>query len=241
MWNDEFDGTSINTDKWKFETGDHGWGNNEWQNYTDNRNVTVSDGTLKIEAKLIGDGQKVGDYTSTRLNQKESFTYGIYEVKGKMPDYKGPGVWPAIWMLGESIQTGTSWPLCGEIDIMEYVSWDPNKVSSTIHIESNNHRKGNSIGTGHLSLETAEEEFHIYGIIWTENFLKFYRDDVSNILLTYNKPAIANDENWPFDKPFYYLLNIAVGGDYGGVNGVDDSNFPSTMEVDYVRVYQLSE
>ncbi|MCU4156444.1 glycoside hydrolase family 16 protein [Carboxylicivirga sp. A043] len=239
VWNDEFDGNVIDTDKWKFETGQHGWGNNEWQNYTDGANVEVSDGTLKITAKLVGEGQKVGDYTSTRLNSKKSFTYGLYEVKAKMPEEKGPGHWPAIWMLGESIQNGTSWPLCGEIDIMEYVSWDPNMTSSSIHTQSNNHAQGNPIGSGHLPLETAEEEFHVYGFIWTENFLRFYRDDVDNVILTYNKPTNPNQENWPFDEPFYYLLNVAVGGMYGGVNGVDDSIFPASMEVDYVRVYQI--
>ncbi|TRX72125.1 glycoside hydrolase family 16 protein [Carboxylicivirga sp. M1479] len=239
VWNDEFDGSNLSGDKWSSETGQHGWGNAEWQNYTDGDNVEVSDGTLKIIAEKIGEGQKVGDYTSARLNSTAAFTYGIYEVRAKMPADKGPGVWPAIWMLGESIQNGTSWPLCGEMDIMEYVSWDPNTTSSSIHIESNNHAQGNAIGSGHLALETAEEEFHNYGVIWTESFLRFYRDDVENVILTYRKPNEATEENWPFDKPFYFLLNIAVGGNYGGVNGVDDIIFPATMEVEYVRVYQL--
>ncbi|MBK3518801.1 family 16 glycosylhydrolase [Carboxylicivirga marina] len=240
VWNDEFEGTNIDVDKWKFETGQHGWGNNEWQNYTDGANVEVADGTLKIIAKRIGEGQKVGDYTSTRINAKASHTYGIFEVRAMMPEDKGPGHWPAIWMLGESIQNGTSWPLCGEMDIMEYVSWDPNTTSSSIHIQSNNHANGNPIGSGHLPLETAEEAFHIYGLIWTDSFVRFYRDDIENTILTYNKPDEATKDNWPFDDPFYFLLNIAVGGDYGGVQGVDDAIFPATMEVDYVRVYQMN-
>jgi len=240
VWNDEFEGSSLDTDKWLLETGAHGWGNSEWQNYTDGDNVVVSDGTLKIMAKKTGDGQKAGDYTSARLNSKSAFTYGIYEVRAKLPEDKGPGVWPAIWMLGESIQNGTNWPLCGEIDIMEYVSWDPNNTSGSIHIESNNHAKGNAIGSGHLPFETAEEQFHTYGLIWTEGFVRLYRDDVNNTILTYKKPGNANQENWPFDQPFYYLLNIAVGGSYGGVDGVDDAVFPTAMEVDFARVYQLN-
>lgn len=239
VWNDEFNGTELDADKWTFETGANGWGNNEWQNYTNNENISLNNGKLSITAKLEGDGQKVGDYTSARLNAKQSFTYGIFEVRAKMPSDNGPGIWPAIWMLGESIQNGRSWPLCGEIDMMEYVSWDPNKVSCAIHTESNNHTLGNNIGSGHVDLETAEEEFHNYGLIWTESFLRFYRDDINNTILIYNKPVNSNKENWPFDEPFYYLLNIAVGGSYGGAQGVDDNIFPSTMEVEYVKVFQL--
>ncbi|MBR8536973.1 family 16 glycosylhydrolase [Carboxylicivirga sediminis] len=239
VWNDDFDDGIIDKEKWLFETGQHGWGNAEWQNYTDGQNIAISDGTLKIIARKSGEGQQVGDYTSARINSKPSFTYGIFEICAKMPDYQGPGVWPAIWMLGQSIREGTNWPLCGEMDIMEYVSWDPDKTSSAIHIESNNHAIGNAIGSGHVPLETAEEAFHIYGLIWTDTELRFYRDDCSNILLTYKKPANANMDNWPFDQPFYFLLNMAVGGNYGGVQGVDDDIFPATMEVDYVHVYQM--
>lgn len=240
FWNEEYESESFDHDKWLFETGAHGWGNAEWQNYTNGDNVKISDGTLKIIAKKIGPGQKVGDYTSSRINSKQSFTYGIFEIRAKMPADKGPGVWPAIWMLGESIKKGTSWPLCGEIDIMEYVSFDPNTTSSTIHTQSNNHVNGNGIGSGHIPFPTAEEEFHNYGLIWTENFLRFYRDDMNNVILTYRKPASATPENWPFDQPFFLLLNMAIGGNYGGAMGVDDSIFPAQMEVEYVRVYRLN-
>lgn len=240
QWSDEFDGSNLDAGKWTQETGAHGWGNAEWQNYTNGENIEVSDGTLKIIAKKTGEGQKVGDYTSARLNSKKSFTYGIFEIRAKMPEEKGPGIWPAIWMLGESIRNGVGWPLCGEIDIMEYVSFDPNTTSSSIHTKSNNHVNGNPIGSGHLSLATAEEEFHNYGIIWTENFLRFYRDDVNNVILTYKKPTSATSENWPFDQPFFLLLNMAVGGNYGGLKGVNDSNFPAQMTVEYVRVYQIA-
>lgn len=240
-WSDEFDGNNLDAVKWIQETGAHGWGNAEWQNYTNGENIVVADGSLKIMGIKTGSGQKVGDYTSARLNSKLSFKYGIYEIRAKMPEDKGPGVWPAIWMLGESIRNGTSWPLCGEIDIMEYVSFDPNTTSSSIHIQSNNHMNGNPIGSGHIPFASAEEEFHNYGLIWSENFLKFYRDEVNNVILTYRKPISATENNWPFDQPFFLLLNMAIGGNYGGAKGVDDSIFPAQMEVDYVRVYQLND
>lgn len=239
VWSDEFDGEEIDAEKWLHQTGASGWGNDELQNYTDGDNTTVSDGLLSITAEKTGSGQNLGDYSSSRINSTESFTYGHFEIRAKMPDYRGPGLWPAIWMLGSSIQEGTSWPLCGEIDIMEYVSWNPDNVSSAIHTESNNHTIGNAVTSGHVSLPSAEEEFHVYGLIWTYTYLEFYIDDPDNVILTYNRPGDFNQENWPFDSPFYFLLNIAVGGTYGGVEGVDDDIFPAVMEIDYVRVYQL--
>ncbi len=239
VWSDEFEGEEIDDEKWLHQTGASGWGNNELQNYTDGENTSVSDGILSITAEKTGSGQNLGDYSSSRINSTESFTYGRFEIRAKMPDYRGPGLWPAIWMLGRSIQEGTSWPLCGEIDIMEYVSWNPDHVSSAIHTESNNHTIGNAVTSGHVSLPSAEEEFHVYGLIWTYTYLEFYIDDPANVILTYNRPGDYNQANWPFDSPFYFLLNIAVGGTYGGVEGVDDDIFPAVMEIDYVRVYQL--
>jgi beta-glucanase (GH16 family) len=238
VWADEFDGSAVDTSKWHFETGAHGWGNNEWQNYTDGPNSAVSDGTLKITAKKEGQGQQVGDYTSSRMTSKKSFTYGRMEIRAKIPDHKGNGVWPAIWMLGSNIGE-VGWPDCGELDIMEYVSYAPNEVHFSIHSKANNHVAGTQITTGPLRLETIEEEFHNYGILWTDEYVKFYLDDPSNIKLTFDKPENPTQDNWPFDKPFFFLLNIAVGGNWGGQQGVDDSIFPSTMEVDYVRVYQF--
>ncbi len=176
VWSDEFEGTSVDTSKWRFETGDHGWGNNEWQDYKplEHGNTTVSDGLLHITAKLEGEGQNVGDYTSSRLNSKESFTYGRMEIRAKIPDHKGNGLWPAIWMLGEGIRHGEGWPRCGEIDIMEYVSYTPDSVVVSIHSSANNHRDGTQISSGFTALPTIEEEFHTYGILWEEESLKFY-------------------------------------------------------------------
>ncbi|MDJ0933704.1 family 16 glycosylhydrolase [Breoghania sp.] len=236
-WSDEFDGTSVNTNNWKFETGDGGWGNHELQNYTNGQNVEVSNGTLKIIAKKVGAGQNVGDYTSTRMISAglQEFQYGIFEIRAKLPTHKGNGLWPAIWMLGSNFFSHTPWPLCGEIDIMEYVSYKPNLVHIALHTQSSS---GNTVNKqGDLPLETAEEEFHNYGIIWTADEIKFYIDQISNVVYTYN-PTTKTQDNWPYNQPFFFLLNIAVGGTWGGANGVDDTIFPATMEIDYVRVYQ---
>ncbi len=237
VWGDEFDGKSLDLEKWKFETGRNGWGNNEWQNYTNGDNLQVGDGTLKITAKKIGAGQNPGDYSSTRLNSRRSFTYGRIEIRAKLPENKGPGLWPAIWMLGDNLGT-VGWPSCGELDILEYVSYEPDTIHCAIHSKANNHGDGTQLTSGGVKLESAEEEFHIYGVHWTETQLRFYTDDPSNVKLTFDRPNEFTNDNWPFDKPQYLLLNIAVGGSWGGNKGVDDSIFPATMEVDYVRVYQ---
>lgn len=240
VWSDEFDGSTLSEANWKFETGKHGWGNNEWQNYVAHENIEVSEGTLKIIARKVGVGQKVGDYTSTRLNSKTSFTYGRIEINAKLPEHKGNGLWPALWMLGNNIST-IGWPACGEIDMMEYVSYEPNIVHFTIHSTANNHIDGTQASSGPVTLDTAEEKFHKYGLLWSEESLKFYVDEIENIIFTFQRPADHNAANWPFSKPFYVLMNMAVGGNWGGLKGVDDSIFPAVMEVDYVRVYQVNE
>ncbi len=238
VWEDEFEGTELNMENWLFETGDHGWGNNELQEYVENENVEVSDGTLKITAKKREGFVGGARYTSTRLNSVKQFQFGRMEIRAKMPADKGNGIWPALWMLGYDIQS-VGWPACGEIDIMEYVSFEPNQTHFSIHSTANNHKNGTQITSGPVALETIEEEFHNYGILWTSQYIKFYIDDIDNVTLFFKRPATANSDSWPFSKPFYFLMNIAVGGDWGGLQGVDDTIFPATMEVDYVRVYQV--
>lgn len=236
-WNDEFDGTRLNYDEWYPETGASGWGNNELQNYTSTQNTEVSNGTLKIIAKKVGDDQDVGDYTSARLLTTDAFLYGRMEVRAKIPDLKGNGLWPAIWMLGDTIRNGGGWPASGEIDIMEYVSYAPNQFYTTIHSTANNHKNDTQLGSGAISLPNIEEEFNTFGILWRENFIKFYVNDSTNVVFRVNKPVDPNNDNWPFDKPHFFLLNMAVGGDWGGAQGLNDDNFPATFEIDYVRVY----
>jgi beta-glucanase (GH16 family) len=235
-WSEEFNGTTVDTSQWNYKTGATGWGNDELQNYTDGNNVEVADGALKIIVKKEGEGQKVGDYTSARITSTQKVQYGHVAIRAKMPDYKGKGIWPALWMLGADI-TEIGWPQCGEIDVMEYVSKNPDQVLQTIHSVANNHSNGTQISTDFIALPTIEEEFHIYGLLWKENQLQFYIDSPDNITLTIDRPEDYNNENWPFMKEYYFILNIAVGGNLGGE--VDDLIFPATMEVDYVRVYEL--
>ncbi len=234
VWSDEFDGSTVDMNNWTFETGASGWGNNEWQNYTNGDNAEVKDGMLIITAKLVGAGQKVGDYTSTRLisKGKQKFTRGRMEARMKLPS--GKGTWPAFWMLGENIDQ-VGWPNCGEIDIMEHVGYDPLNVSAALHTASS---YGNTVNHKLVELIGSEENFHVYGVIWTEESMKFYIDTPDNIYYEYS-PSTKNDDTWPFYKDQFFILNIAVGGNWGGAQGVDDSIFPQTMEIDYVRVYQL--
>jgi beta-glucanase (GH16 family) len=238
VWSDEFDGDEISPDNWLFETGNNGWGNNELQNYQSKGNATVSEGTLKITAKRNMDNTIEGAFTSTRMNSKKSFKFGRMEIRAKIPEHKGNGIWPALWMLGSNVQV-VGWPRCGEIDIMEYVSFDPNKTHFSIHSVANNHVDGTQATSGAIELETIEEEFHNFGVLWSNKYLKFYIDDVDNVLFTFRRPVVSNIDSWPFSSNFYFLMNISVGGNWGGLQGVDTSIFPATMEVDYVRVYQV--
>ncbi len=238
VWSDEFDGTMVSADNWLFENRPSGWVNNELQNYQPEGNAEVSDGTLKITAKQNTDNTIEGAFTSARMNSKKSFKYGRMEIRAKMPEHRGNGLWPALWMLGSNIET-VGWPACGEIDIMEYVSYKPNKTHASVHSTANNHTNGTEITSGALDLETIEEEFHNFGLLWSSKYLKFYIDDVDNIQFTFRRPATYNTDSWPFQNNFYFILNVAVGGDWGGLEGVDTAVFPAIMEVDYVRVYQV--
>ncbi len=243
VWSDEFDGTTWNRDNWVPELGASGWGNNELQDYTASpENIEVSDGVLKIIARKIDDGQDVGDYTSARMTSVQAFGPGHkMEIRAKMPDLKGNGLWPAIWMLGDAIRTGTSWPESGEIDIMEYVSYAPNQFYATVHTGAFNHRDGTARGSGPIALNDIEEEFNVFGILWEEDRIRFYVEDETNIIFAFNKITDATNDEWPFDKPHFFLLNLAVGGDWGGAQGLNDNNFPATFEIDYVRVFELEE
>jgi len=232
-WSDEFDGTAINANFWTFETGATGWGNAELQNYTNGDNAEVVDGKLIITARKVNDNTEPGSYTSTRIvtKGKKEFKYGRMEIRAKLPS--GTGVWPAIWMLGTNFSTA-GWPACGEMDIMEYVGYQPNIVYATVHTTAGS---GGSASGNSMTVTTCEEEFHNYGVIWTENKLIFYVDSTDNVIHVYS-PAVKTAENWPFDQPGFFVLNLAVGGTWGGAQGVDNSIFPQNLEIDYVRVYQ---
>lgn len=233
VWSDGFDGTEVDTDNWTFETGSGGWGNNELQDYTAGTNAEVKDGILCITARKVNDNKVAGSYTSARIvtRGKKEFTYGRMEIRAKLPS--GTGIWPAIWMLGANIGD-VGWPACGEIDIMEYVGYQPDTIHATVHTQIGFGGNGNSHGK---VLETAEEEFHVYGLFWTEKELVFYTDTPENVTHRY-APSYKTADNWPFDKPQFFILNIAVGGNWGGAKGIDNPIFPQGMEVDYVKVFQ---
>ncbi len=233
VWSDEFDysGLPDNT-KWSYDIGGNGWGNNELQYYTENRseNARVENGKLIIEAhKESFMGKK---YTSARLTTKYKgdWRYGRIEVKAKLPG--GRGSWPAIWMLPTN-QIYGEWPASGEIDIMEYVGYDPGVIHGTVHTQAYNHSIGTQVGQS-FSVSDAESSFHVYAIEWNETKINFFVDDIKYFTFT----SSTKWEQWPFNKHFHLLLNIAVGGDWGGAQGVDTNIFPIRMEVDYVRIYQ---
>lgn len=226
VWNDEFDGTSL-SDDWTAAIGhgSNGWGNNEIQYYTADA-ATVSNGTLKIT--LSKDGDLV---TSSRLYAKVStgWRYGYIEASIKLPT--GRGTWPAFWMMPVNF---TGWPADGEIDIMEEVGYDPNVVLSTIHCNKYNNG-GTAIESARKTIATSQTEFHTYAVEWTSKKMSFYFDGVKHF--TYENDGTGKDA-WPFDAAFYPILNLAWGGGWGGLKGVDESCLPAVMEVDYIRVYQ---
>ncbi len=233
VWSDEFDGDALNTtDNWTYETGYIA--NNELQNYQRSSNLSVSDGVMTITAEKVNDDKVYGSYTSSRINTygKQSFTYGRIEARMRLP--LGTGVWPAFWMLGNTINTGDGWPLCGEIDIMEYVGYDPHTIHANLHTYDYN--GGNGKG-GSITVED-ESDWHVYGMTWTAEGIEFYLDDAENVYYSY-RTTTTEFTSWPFVQPFFIVLNLAIGGDWGGVMGVDNTIFPVQMDVDYVRVYQL--
>ena len=237
IWSDEFDGNQLSDENWIAETSLAGVGYPGWQDYTENNNIEVSDGTLKIIAKKTGDGQKSGDYTSARINSAFAFTYGRLEIRAKMPEASGSGIWSKLFLLGNNIGT-VGYPKCGQASFMEYTSHIPDRVFNTVHNAENvltgQRTEANS---GFILLETVEEEFHTYGVLWTDEYLKFYIDEIENIVYEFNKPLSSNENNWPFSKSFYFVLDSAVGEEFTDGNGVNDTIFPSSMEIDYVRVY----
>jgi len=235
VWSDEFNDSGLpDSARWGYDTGGHGWGNNELQCYTANRkeNARVENGHLIIQARKENYNQQ--QYTSARLvtKHKGDWKYGRIEVKARLP--KGKGIWPAIWMLPTDWAYG-GWPESGEIDIMEHVGYLPDSVFGTIHTGAFNHVRGTQKGSG-IILKNVSDAFHVYAIEWQSDKIDFFIDDNRYFSFQNNKTGPAA---WPFDKPFHLIMNIAVGGNWGGKYGVDDTIFPQVMEVDYVRVYEV--
>ena len=233
-WSDEFNYTGIpDSSKWSYEVGGSGWGNNEKQYYTqgDTLNAIVKNGALAITARNIKSNEN--DYTSARLTtkNKEAWKYGRIEVSAKLPP--GRGLWPAVWMLGENINEA-GWPKCGEIDIMEHVGFMKDSIFGTVHTEAYNHVKKKQRGAK-VFIKNPYSEFHTYTVEWSSEKVNFLLDDVMYFSFS-NEHKTVNE--WPFDQPFYLLLNIAVGGNFGGQKGIDNTALPASMLIDYVRVYQ---
>jgi len=230
VWTDEFNTDGVpDAARWTFETGGNGWGNNELEYYTNGANAIIQNGVLKITAKKETLGGR--NYTSTRMisKNKGDWQYGRFEIKARIP--KGVGTWPAIWLLASDNVYG-GWPNSGEIDIMEHVGFDLNKIHFTVHNKTYN--GGNGRGAERV-IPTATDSFHVYRCDWSPAGIRGFVDgeqyfEYSNIYFTF--------DSWPYDQKFFMILNIAVGGNWGGQQGVDDTSFPATMEIDYIRVYK---
>lgn len=235
VWADEFNGTGpVDGSKWSFETGGGGWGNNELQYYTDGGNAVLSGGNLVITAKRESFGGR--NYTSTRLisRGKGDWLYGRMEVRARIP--KGRGTWPAIWMLPSDNAYGT-WPASGEIDIMEHVGYDPNRIHFSIHTSAYNHTRGTQRSTSQV-VPNATDDFNVYRVDWTPYAVRGYINGTQYFTFTNENTGFTT---WPFNRRFFMILNIAVGGNWGGAQGIDDTAFPTQMLVDYVRVYKMIE
>ncbi len=231
---DEFSTAGApDTSKWTYDIGGNGWGNNELEYYTNSTaNANVANGMLSITAKK--EAYQGKNYTSARMVSKGtgSLTYGRIEVRAMLPS--GRGTWPSIWLLPNDYAYG-NWPASGEVDIMEMVGYDPNMVYFTIHNQQYNGAMGTQKG-GSMVIPTASTDFHKYRVDWTPYAIRGYYDD--NLVFTYVNGGFGSSY-WPYDQKFHLLMNIAVGGNWGGAKGVDDNAFPTAMVVDYVHFYKM--
>jgi beta-glucanase (GH16 family) len=231
VFSDEFDRAgALDPGRWGYEIGYIR--NGEKQYYTSRaENVRVEDGSLVIEARR--EPYQGYGYTSASLNTRHRFDllYGRVEVRAKLPG--GRGTWPAIWMLGTNIDEA-GWPACGEIDVMENVGFEPTLIHGTIHTASYNHVSGTAKGAA-VTVTSPSEGFHVYAMEWYEDRIDIFVDDER--YFTFRNEGTGS-RVWPFDRPQYLLLNLAIGGSWGGQQGIDDALFPHRYLIDYVRVYQ---
>lgn len=239
VWQDEFEYSGLpDSTKWLYDTegNDAGWGNNEAQLYTVERieNTKVENGILHIIAQKEDYQNK--KYTSARLISKADWQYGKFETRAKLP--AGRGTWAAIWMMpgGWTFNDG-NWPDIGEFDIMEHVGHDPGVIHASAHSKDYQWQKGTQ-QTNTIHVPGATEEFHSYTWEWTPEVVKAYIDN--QLYFEYKNEGLG-ETKWPYNKPFYLILNVAVGGAWGNMKGIDDNAFPQTMGVDYVRIYQKKE
>jgi beta-glucanase (GH16 family) len=231
VWNDEFDGGALDQKKWGYDLGGGGWGNNEKQAYTNSTgNVYLSGGNLVIQASQQQNGNNA--YTSGRIltKGKQSFMFGRIDVRAKLP--KGRGIWPAIWMLGADIDQN-NWPKCGEIDIMELRGSQPKELLSTMHFakaDGNREYKG----TTYTNPDPLSDDFHVYSVVRSKDLMRFFLD--GQLYYTFTSSSVGTGA-YPFNNPFFLILNVAVGGDFDG-DPVPATLFPQQMQVDYVKYFQ---
>ena len=231
-WSDEFNDVAINTNNWNYDIGGSGWGNHELEYYTNSTNNSyLSNGKLVIEARQDTIGSN--NYTSARMNTsgKQSFKYGRIDIRAKIP--VSHGMWPALWMLGSNIST-SPWPACGETDIMELIGSSPNRVVGSIHWAQADGSSGTVNNAYFLNSGDFSQQFHVFSLIWRMNYVQIIVDGIPYMTATNSN---ITSGTWPFNAPFFFILNVAVGGDWPGP---PDSTtiFPQRMYVDYVRVFQ---
>lgn len=234
-WVQEFNSNGKpDASQWGYDVGGGGWGNNELEYYTNGSNVTMSGGNLVITARK----QSMGGmkYTSARLFSKGNgnFLYGRFVVAAKVP--AGLGTWPAIWFLPTDKLYG-DWPNSGEIDLMEHVGYDPINFYFTVHTSVYNHTLGTQKGSN-MSFTNATTEYHVFRLDWTPTSITGYIDDQQ--IYTFINDGKNDSKSWPFDQKFHLMLNLAIGGDWGGAQGVDDTAFPQSMLIDYIRYYPVN-
>ena len=233
VWQDEFEGTEIDANNWTHELGNSGWGNNELQNYTaEPENSFISDGALVIEARE--ESSNGSNYSSARMitQGKQEYMFGRIDIRAKLPE--GQGIWPALWMLGSNFGT-VGWPACGELDIMELVGHEPSTTHGTAHWGPQGQGFSNLSG-GSKTLDNGKfsDEFHVFSLIWEFDRVRWLLDDVQ--LHEINKSTVGNNQ-YPFNQPFFFIFNIAVGGNWPGSPDAT-TTFPQRMVVDFVRVFQ---
>lgn len=232
VWEDDFDkGTQPDPEKWHVDDGNGP--NGELQFYTKGRSVNIRQEKGHLILQAHADGFEGHKYTSGRINTrgKKSFLYGRIEARVKLP--VGRGAWPAVWLLGESFPE-IPWPNCGEIDIMENVGFDPERVHANIHVENYNHIKQTGKGNN-VAVNRPWAEFHTFAVEWYRDRMEFFVDDSRYFIYRKESDSLAV---WPFAKPHFLILNLAIGGGWAGQKGIDDAAFPMKYEVDYVRYYQ---
>jgi len=233
VWSDEFNYTGLpDSTKWNYDVGGNGWGNNELEFYSEKRseNARVENGNLVIEARK--EPWQGMNYTSARLltKNKGDWQYGKIEVRAKIP--RGRGTWPAIWMLGST--TPLRWPDDGEIDIMEHVGFDQGIIHGSIHCKKYNHVIGTQ-KTATTQVADCSDSFHVYIVEWDNSVIKISVD--TSTYFTFANERSGYDA-WPFDNKMFLILNIAIGGNWGGQQGVDDTIWPQHMLIDYVRLWK---